>query len=67
MLVPAIRGLAKSNLPHLPERKKKKKGKATDPKIKNKNKNKKNKSRSMHPVTQLIAEVNLKQRSVWFL
>jgi hypothetical protein len=63
MLVPAIRGLAKSNLPHLPERKKKKKGKATDPKIKNK----KNKSRSMHPVTQLIAEVNLKQRSVWFL
>jgi hypothetical protein len=66
MLVPAIRGLAKSNLPHLPERKKKR-GKATDPKIKNKNKNKKNKSRSMHPVTQLIAEVNLKQRSVWFL
>ena len=63
MLVPAIRGLAKSNLPHLPERKKK--GKTTDPKIKNKNK--KNKSRSMHPVTQLIAEVNLKQRSVWFL
>jgi hypothetical protein len=26
MLVPAIRGLAKSNLPHLPERKKKEKG-----------------------------------------
>jgi len=64
MLVLAIRGLAKSNLPHLPKRKEKK-GKTTDPKIKNKNK--KNKSRSMHPVTQLIAEVNLKQRSVWFL
>jgi len=39
----------------------KKRGKATDPKIKNKNK--KNKSRSTHHVTQLTAEINLKQRS----
>jgi len=63
MLVSAICSLAKSNLPHLLERKKKKRGGATNPKIKNK----KNKLRSTHPVTQLIAEVNLKQRSVWFL
>jgi len=60
MLVSAICSLAKSNLPHLLE---KKKGKATNPKIKNK----KNKLRSTHPVTQLTAEINLKQRSVWFL
>jgi len=56
MLVAAICSIAKSNLPYLPE---KKRGKATDPK--RKNKNKKNKSRSTHHVTQLTAEVNLKQ------
>jgi hypothetical protein len=61
MLVSAICNLAKSNLPHLLEEKKR--SKATNPKIKNK----KNKLRSTHPVTQLTAEVNLKQQSVWFL